>query len=80
MQLAPGTGLEITEVEPGSPAQSAAIEPGDALVAVGKFSDLTVDDLGGLLEYVEPGETIALTLRRIEPRLVIQNTLRLKAR
>jgi serine protease Do len=75
-----GRGLEITAVDRGSPASEAGLRPGDVVVAAGRSSELRLDELGMLLEFVESGQAVPLTIRRMEPGALYQETLRLPAR
>lgn len=62
------TGLLITGVERGSPAERLRVQRRDVLVAVGRHAVNSPDDLGQLLEQVSPGESVTVTLLRVEGR------------
>jgi serine protease DegQ len=58
------SGILVLTVEPGGPADTAGIRPGDVIVQVNGDN---VDEIGELLSVIrssDPGDTIALTVRR----------------
>jgi serine protease Do len=75
-----GRGLQITSVEPGSPAAETSLRPSDVLVSLGRSSELRIDDLGMMLEFVDTGTTLPITVRRLELGVLYQETLTLRAR
>ena len=59
-----GNGAEVVEVPPGTPADDAGLEKGDIVFAV---DDVAVTDGIGLIVAIrahQPGETVALKVRR----------------
>lgn len=55
-------GAEITEVIPGSPAESAGLQVGDVIVRVNENEVGPGADLTDLIQQLEPGETVNLTV------------------
>ena len=69
------SGAEIVEVPSGSPAADAGLEKGDVVVAV---DSKPVDDGISLIVAIrshQPGETIALTVRRDGDERTVRVTL-----
>ena len=64
MRLGVDKGLLVTEVEAGSPAGTAGIEPGDVIFQVGKLHVADLDSLGMALEDLKPGQKIMIGLVR----------------
>jgi putative serine protease PepD len=59
-----GSGAEINNVQPGSPAADAGLRSGDVITKVG---DATVDDAADLIRAVrshEPGDEVTITYTR----------------
>ena len=75
-------GLVVTQLESGGPAADAGIQLRDVLIAIGRHAIASMDDLGQLLEYVDPGETLPVTVLRIDRRMNVKSRLSgdLKAR
>ena len=64
-------GALIAEVLEGSPAQRAALEPGDVIVAVDGEDVASVADLRNKIGFKQVGDSVVLqTLRRGEERTV----------
>jgi serine protease Do len=63
-----GAGLLVESVEPGGPAEQLGLARWDVLLAIGKHSVTSLDDLGQLLEFVDPGEHVPITILRAERR------------
>jgi serine protease Do len=59
------TGVFIAAVERRSPAHRADCRPADLLVRIGRHRVTSVDDLGQLLEGIQPDTPVDLTLWRI---------------
>lgn len=57
-------GVAVERVLPGSPAEAAGIEAGDALVSLDGASVGSMDDLVGLLRRYSPGDEVEVRVRR----------------
>jgi serine protease DegQ len=57
-------GVVVLEVTPGSPAASAAIEPGDVLLRAGDRELQSVEDFLAVLRSRDPGDSLEVTLAR----------------
>jgi len=55
-RVTPGAGVLVTGVQPRSPAARADLRPGDLIVRVGPHRISDLDDLGELLEDVQPDD------------------------
>ncbi|HSU72228.1 MAG TPA: site-2 protease family protein [Candidatus Binatia bacterium] len=55
------TGLEITKVEPNSPAASSGLKVGDVVTAVNGVSVSNRESIAKLVEELKPGQTVTLT-------------------
>ena len=72
--------LTVFEVEPTSPAARAGVMVGDGLIQVGKHQPTDLDDLGLLLEKVNPGEQMFLGILRLEGAVMYRFGVVLRAR
>jgi aminopeptidase N len=70
-----GTGVRISDVVPGSPAEAAGLQAGDILVALAGQEVSGLQAYTDLLKTLEPGQTVTLKLRRGEQELERQATL-----
>ncbi|MHC4908102.1 MAG: trypsin-like peptidase domain-containing protein [Planctomycetota bacterium] len=68
MRLANGTGLLVTDVERGGPADRAGVEAGDVLLALGRYAVDDFDDIGELLETAEGGDDVRISVLRVDRR------------
>ena len=68
-------GLYITQVEPGSSAHYAGIEPGDILVYVDNTRITTMDEINSLIYGHEVGDTIPVTIYRGGQTATVELTL-----
>ena len=59
-----GEGVRVHGVSPGGPAAEAGIQRGDAIISVDGQSVATGRDVVAAMESVEPGQKVALELRR----------------
>jgi S1-C subfamily serine protease len=59
-----GGGVRVNSVSPGGPAAEAGVKAGDAIVAIEGQKVATGRDLVKVMEDVEPGQKVALELRR----------------
>jgi hypothetical protein len=67
-------GVTIKEVLPGSPAAKGGLEAGDRLLTLdGRWTD-TVEDLFKAAEYVKPGKTVPLKVKRDGKELTLKVT------
>lgn len=73
-------GLMVGEVESGSPADRAGLEPGDLIVSVDGLNVPTYDDAGLVLERVQAGEPVLVDVIRLKSDPPIRGTARLQAR
>jgi serine protease Do len=58
-------GLLITEVQPDGPAGSRGFEPRDIIIALDRHNATTIEELGQLLEYLDPDDAATLTVLRV---------------
>jgi putative serine protease PepD len=70
-----GTGAEIVSVEPDSAAAKAGLQVGDVVTAVGDRPVTTSTELTAAVRSQDPGETVALTVRRGEQTRTAEVTL-----
>lgn len=80
LQLPGDTGLLITGVENGSPAFQTGVEPRDVLISIGRHYVSSLDDLGDMLDNVDPGDTVNFALVRVTNRGKFLLSGRLRAR
>ncbi len=59
-----GGGVRIEGVSPGGPAAEAGVKPGDVIVAIQAKPVATGRELVRAMESIEPGEKVALRVRR----------------
>ena len=60
----PDGGALVLEVQPGSPADTAGIRPGDVVVRLGEDDVSEVGDLLGALLASTPGDRVEVTVLR----------------
>ena len=70
-----GPGYRIGEIVPGSPAASAGLQAGDVIVQVYTTPIADIRAFANALRTLQPGATIALTIRRGEAEQTIQAQL-----
>ena len=68
-------GVEIMEVFPGSGAETAGLQEGDIVVAVGGRPVTGITDLAARIRHRAPGDVIVLTVLRGEEELTLAATL-----
>ncbi len=73
-------GLVVTQLENDGPAGSAGIQLRDVVIAIGRHTVESMDDLSQMLEYVDPGETLPVTVLRVDGRMKMRLSGELKAR
>ncbi|MGY1748244.1 trypsin-like peptidase domain-containing protein [Modestobacter sp. SYSU DS0511] len=70
-----GTGAQLVDVNPGSPAADAGLRSGDVITAVGRRAITTSTELTAAIRSAEPGDTVTLTVRRGADSLQVDVTL-----
>jgi len=73
-------GLVVESVEYDSPADRIGLRRGDIIAQIGRHPAADFDDVGDLLEQVDRGDTVALTVLRVSRTSIYRVTTRLKAR
>jgi serine protease Do len=73
-------GLVVTQLEANAPAAEAGIRMRDVLVAIGRHTVASTEDLGQLLEYIRPGDRLPVTVLRVDRRMKMKLTGELTAR
>jgi serine protease Do len=66
MGLPGATGLLVNQIERNGPADRLGVRRRDVLVAIGRHAVANKDDLGQLLESIQTGDTIPVTLLRVD--------------
>jgi len=64
LHLFPASGVVVTSVFPGSPAQAAGVMAGDVIVAVNGRRVTTTGQVTGLVDADHPGDRVRLTIDR----------------
>ncbi|OMQ14263.1 peptidase S1, partial [Modestobacter sp. VKM Ac-2676] len=59
-----GSGAELVDINPGSPAADAGLRSGDVITAVGNRPITTSTELTAAIRSAEPGDSVTLTVRR----------------
>ncbi len=80
LRLPREAGLVVVEVERGSPADRVGMLPRDVLVGVGRYHPATLEELGELLEGVDPGDPVTLSFLRVTPPHISRYRATLDAR
>ena len=73
-------GLLVSRIESGGPADQTGIVRRDVLLAIGRHAVTTPEDLGELLEKVQPGESVPVSILRVDQHAKIKYSGELKAR
>lgn len=73
-------GVIVVGVEPNSPAALEGIQPGDVIVAMGRYHIEDVDHVGTLLQGISPGSPVDVVFRRIKRSKLAEYPVRLYAR
>lgn len=68
-------GVYVSEVSADSPAEQAGILAGDIITAIQGKEISTTDDLSSALSELTPGDTVAVTLQRIQNGRYVEGTL-----
>lgn len=68
------SGLRVTEVTKGSPADTAGIEKGDIILSAGEKTVNSIEDMRDVMAKLRPGDTLGLGVRhengKVEPFMV----------
>jgi serine protease Do len=64
--LRPNAGLLVVQVARGGPADEAGMEQRDVLIAIGRHTVSSLDDLGQLLEMIDEGDVVPVSVIRVE--------------
>ncbi|MBI5588170.1 MAG: PDZ domain-containing protein [Deltaproteobacteria bacterium] len=64
MGLKTSSGVLVSEVSPGSPAEEAGVEPGDVIIMINGKDVLNSGDLVSLIQAAKSGNTVVLDLNR----------------
>ncbi|SDM48132.1 putative serine protease PepD [Geodermatophilus siccatus] len=70
-----GTGAQLVQVQPGTPAADAGLQAGDLVTAVGDRVVTTSTELTAAVRSAAPGDQVTLTVRRGQDTPQIQVTL-----
>jgi serine protease Do len=66
--LRPDVGVVIDALDPRGPAAQIGLQRGDIIVALGRHSVGSLEQVGLLLEHVGPAETVSVNILRLNPR------------
>ncbi len=72
VQLIDNSGVNITRVEPGSPADKAGIRFNDTILAIDTAKVPTVNDAREIIARLRPGNTVMVEVRRGDQSLTIK--------
>ena len=70
-----GTGAQLVQVQPGTPAADAGLQAGDVVTAVGDRVVTTSTELTAAVRSASPGDQVTLTVRRGQDTQQLQVTL-----
>jgi putative serine protease PepD len=70
-----GTGAQLVQVQPGTPAADAGLEAGDVVTAVGDRVVTTSTELTAAVRSAAPGDEVTLTVRRGQDSRQVDVTL-----
>lgn len=68
-------GLVVLQVQPGTPAEQAGLQPGDVILTVDGRDMTQVEDLIAVLHQHAPGDTIPIVLERNNQQQTVNVTL-----
>lgn len=72
VQLVDNSGVYITRVEPGSPADKAGIRFNDTILTIDTVKVPTVNDAREIIGRLRPGNIVTVDVRRGEESLTIK--------
>ena len=75
-----GGGFVVVEVDPDSPARQVGIRARDVLLALGRYYPRTLQELGELVEYLDPNQEVSVTYLRVKPPTIFRYRDRLVVR
>ncbi|WNV76275.1 S1C family serine protease [Geodermatophilus sp. DSM 44513] len=70
-----GTGAQLEQVQPGTPASDAGLQAGDVVTAVGDRLVTTSTELTAAVRSASPGDQVTLTVRRGQGSEQVEVTL-----
>jgi S1-C subfamily serine protease len=73
--LTPSSGALILSIEPGSPAETAALQVDDVIVSLNGTSITSPTDLHGAIHPLKPGDQVALGIYRGSKKMTVEVTL-----
>jgi len=73
-------GLLITEVQPNGPADRIDAQRGDVIIAIDRHQPRDMDELGALIEQLEAGRPVRLSVIRVTGRSVYRLTANIEPR
>jgi S1-C subfamily serine protease len=73
--LTPTSGAIVAAVDPGSPAQTAGLQPGDVITALNGSAINSADDLTSAVGKAKPGAGATLTVYRGSQKMSVHVTL-----
>jgi S1-C subfamily serine protease len=68
-------GLVVLDVQPGTPAEQAGLQPGDVILAIDGKDVNQVEDLIAVLHQHSPGDTVTMSIERNNQQQDLQVTL-----
>ena len=75
-----GGGFVVVNVDPDSPARQVGIRARDVLLALGRYYPTTLQELGELVEYLDPSQEVSVTYLRVKPPTIYRYRDRLVVR
>jgi S1-C subfamily serine protease len=69
------TGAYVVSTSTGGPADAAGIQSGDVIVRVDDTAVNTAEDLGSILNDLQPGQTVSVTIDRDGNQQTVDVTL-----